>query len=78
MKKQIPKFKEGDVVRNPKNNFKRIIRKVAYVENDETSEVRYFYSEDKVDASFNRTGHFHKEITGHCSQNTLLDWQRGK
>jgi hypothetical protein len=78
MKKQEQKFKEGDVIKNARNNFQRIIRRVAYMEKDGMLEARYFYSDEKLDNSLRPTGYFNDEIAGDCSQINMLHWQRGQ
>jgi hypothetical protein len=76
VKKQEAKFKEDDVVKNARNNFQRIIRRIAYVEKDGIFEVKYFYSEEKLDDSLRPTGRFNDEIDGNCSETTMLNWQK--
>lgn len=44
MKKEKQKLQVGDVVKNGRNNFQRLIREVGYVEKDGNLEVRYSYS----------------------------------
>jgi hypothetical protein len=77
MNKQEPKFQVGDVVKNARNGFQRIIRNVTYIEKDGEPEVRYLYSEEELVGSFKPTGRFKDEIAGECSQTQLLNWQRG-
>ena len=77
MKKQDQKFQVNNVIKNARNNFQRVIREVAYVEKDGMLEARYSYSDEELDTSLKPTGEFKKEITGECSQNHLVNWQRG-
>ncbi|MDR3548685.1 MAG: hypothetical protein P4M11_10555 [Candidatus Pacebacteria bacterium] len=75
MKKEKQKLQVGDVVKNGRNNFQRLIREVGYVEKDGNLEVRYSYSDEELNAQLMPTGKFKDEITGECSQKHLLNWQ---
>lgn len=78
MKREAQKLQVGDVVKNGRNNFQRLIREVGYVEKDDNLEVRYSYSDEELNAQLIPTGNFKEEITGECSQKHLLNWQREK
>jgi len=74
MKRENQKLQVGDVIKNSRNNFQRIIRKVGYVEHNGELEVRYFYSDEELNKALEPTGKFKDEITGECSQKHLLNW----
>lgn len=77
MKRQKQKFQIGDIIKNPRNNFQRIIRRVGYLERGAILKVMYSYSDEELN-DLKPTGHFMDSVTGECSQDHLLNWQRGR
>ncbi len=77
MKRQKPKFKEGDIIIKSSNNWKRKIRNIEYEERSGVMKVMYFYYNEELNVLYEATGNFDYSRIGYCSQDHLLSWQKG-
>jgi hypothetical protein len=78
IKRQKPAFKEGDVVVNARNNFKRMIQGIRYEERSGVMKVIYTYFDEELDGNLRPTGTFNTQQPGSCSQEHLMSWRQGR
>jgi hypothetical protein len=78
MRRQKPNFKEGDIVKNSRNNFRRLIHSVGYEERTGIMKVMYHYFDEELDTLSMPTGNFNQSHFGYCSQDQLMNWRRGR
>lgn len=78
IKRQKSAFKEGDVVVNARNNFRRMIQNIRHEERSGVMKVVYTYCDEELDARSMPTGNFDHARTGSCSQDHLMSWRRGR
>lgn len=65
-----PKLQVGDIVVNPRNGFRRLIRDVSLSERG----FIYSYYNEEIDEKYEATGNFNIFSIGVCSENHLLRW----
>lgn len=74
MKTQNQKFKEGEIVTQEKNGWKRKIYLPYFFESDGNMKVGYHYLDEELDKNYQPTGEFKMEKMGKCSQDHLIQW----
>jgi hypothetical protein len=78
IKRQKPVFKEGDVVVNARNNFRRMIQSIRYEDRSGVMKVIYTYFDEELDSRLKTTGNFNTLQPGSCSQDHLMSWRSGR
>jgi hypothetical protein len=78
IKRQKPVFKEGDIVVNARNNFRRLIQSIRYEDHSGVMKVVYTYCDEELNARSMSTGNFDHARTGSCSQEHLMSWRQGR
>ena len=77
IKRQEPAFKEGEVVANARNGFRRIIQGIRYEERSGVMKVIYTYFDEELDGNLRPAGSFNTRQPGSCSQDHLMSWRNG-
>jgi len=78
IKRQKPVFKEGDIVVNARNNFRRLIGGISYEDRSGFMKVIYTYCDEELNVLSAPTGNFDHARTGSCSQEHLMSWRQGR
>lgn len=71
-----PKYHVGEIVENRRNKFRRKIVSVDHI--DQKGQFHYTYNHEELDEEYNPTGNFDKNKIGHCTENHLKSWKKGK
>lgn len=75
MKKQKQLLKEGDIVTNAINGFRRKIRSAQFEERSGIMKVMYSYYNEILSSDLRATGEFDQFSIGYCSQDHLIRWK---